>query len=153
MRIPRREHPQQVPLPVPGELGLFTVDGTWGTISPLQLAGGVRTVGELEVLEQIDAGLPLLDTRLEHFFLGGTIEGARNVPHGQIEEAIGSLSDDVPTVFFCNGPQCAATPAAVRALLAAGHPASLILFYRGSIHDWVTLGLPLTCTQLPPEDP
>jgi hypothetical protein len=28
-------------------------------------------------------------------------------------------------------------------LLEEGHPADSILFYRGGIHDWVTLGLPL----------
>jgi hypothetical protein len=46
-------------------------------------------------------------------------------------------------VLFCNGPQCTATPRAVAALLAAGHPATSLLYYRGGIHDWVTLGLPL----------
>lgn len=29
------------------------------------------------------------------------------------------------------------------ALLSAGHPAAALLYYRGGIHDWVTLGLPL----------
>jgi len=132
-----------VPRPVPGERGLYTVDSTWGTITPLQLADGVRTVGELEVIEHVEAGLPLIDTRLEHFFAAGSIPGARNMPHGSIADAIGSLDRDVAAVFFCNGPQCAATPDAIRALLAAGHPPASILFYRGGIHDWVTLGLPL----------
>ena len=59
-------------------------------------------------------------------------------------QEIGTLDRDVPAVFFCNGPQCAATPDAIRELLAAGHPASSILFYRGGIHDWMTLGLPVT---------
>jgi rhodanese-related sulfurtransferase len=48
----------------------------------------------------------------------------------------------VPAVFFCNGPLCSATPAMVRALLGAGHPATAILYYRGGMHDWITLGLP-----------
>ena len=43
-----------VPVAVPGEPGLFTVDGTWGTITPFTLDGGVVTVGELEVIEQGD---------------------------------------------------------------------------------------------------
>jgi len=132
-----------VPRPVRGEPGLYTVDSTWGTITPLQLADGVRTVGELEVIEHAEAGLPLIDTRLEHFFAAGSIPGARNIPHGAITEAVGSLHRDVAAVLFCNGPQCAATPDAIRALLAAGHPPASILFYRGGIHDWVTLGLPL----------
>lgn len=40
-------------------------------------------------------------------------------------------------------PQCTATPRAIAALLSAGHPAAALLYYRGGIHDWVTLGLPL----------
>ena len=48
-----------------------------------------------------------------------------------------------PTVVFCNGPQCPATAQAIEALLAAGWPAERLLYYRGGIHDWVTLGLPL----------
>ena len=48
-----------------------------------------------------------------------------------------------PTIVFCNGPQCPATAQAIEALLAAGWPAKRLLYYRGGIHDWVTLGLPL----------
>ncbi len=132
-----------VPRPVPNEPGLVTVDATWGTISPMQIAPGVRTVGELEVIEHIDAGLPLVDTRLACFYREGTIPSARNVPHEQIEESIISLDQELATIFFCNGPQCAATPAAIRALLAGDYPAEAIVFYRGGIHDWMTLGLPI----------
>jgi hypothetical protein len=32
----------------------------------------------------------------------------------------------------------------VAALLAAGWDSSRLRYYRGGIHDWVTLGLPLT---------
>ena len=132
-----------IPRPVPGERGLVVVDVTWGAISPMQLAPGVRTVGELEVLEHIRAGRPLIDTRLEHFFGDGTIPSARNIPHIEITEATADLDPSSSTVLFCNGPQCAATPEAVRMLLDAGCPAASLLYYRGGIHDWVTLGLPL----------
>lgn len=121
----------------------MTVDTTWGTISPMKVAEGVRTVGELEVIEHIEHGLPLIDTRLEHFYDDGTIPGARSVSHERVTESIAGLDPDVPTVFFCNGPQCAATPETIRALLSSGYPARSILYYRGGIHDWVTLGLPL----------
>jgi hypothetical protein len=43
-------------------------------------------------------------------------------------------------VFFCNGPQCAATPNAVRTLVGASYPATAILYYRGGMHDWIALG-------------
>lgn len=132
-----------VPLPAPNQPGILTVDATWGTISPMQLAPGVRTVGELEVIEHIEAGLPLVDTRLAHFYRQGTIPSAANVTHESMADSIGRFDPDLATIFFCNGPQCAATPASIHMLLAAGYPAASILYYRGGIHDWMTLGLPL----------
>jgi len=142
-RLTRRAETQMVPQPVANEPGLVTVDATWGTISPIQIAPGVRTVGELEVIEQILAGLPLVDTRQVHFYLQGTIPGARNIPSEQVEESIASLERGLRTVFFCNGPQCAATPTAIHTLLAHGYPAEAVSFYRGGMHDWITLGLPI----------
>lgn len=138
-----RARPRRVPTPVTGEPGLFVVDATWGTIAPMQLTPGVRTVGELEVMDHLRAGGEIVDTRLQAVRVGGTIPGARWIPHDDVAGELGSLDPDRPTIFFCNGPQCSATPQAIRDLLAAGHPPELILYYRGGIHDWVTLGLPL----------
>ena len=39
-RAPRRSNACMVPQPVEGQPGLFTVDATWGTISPMQIAPG-----------------------------------------------------------------------------------------------------------------
>lgn len=142
-RLARRDATCMVPQPVPDQPGILTVDATWGAIAPMHLAPGVRTVGELELIDHIAAGLPLVDTRLQHFYREGTIPGARNIPHEQLEKSICSLDPDMATVFFCNGPQCAATPDAIRTLLASGYPPETILYYRGGIHDWMTLGLPI----------
>lgn len=142
-RISRRPDAFMVPRPIPGEPGRFVVDGTWGKIAPMLIADGVRTVGELEVIEHIEAGRPVIDTRLPHFTATGTIPTARVVPHTETTDRLGEFDCDADTVLFCNGPQCAATPDAIRTLLDAGHPADRILYYRGGIHDWVTLGLPL----------
>ena len=125
------------------DAGLFTVDATWGKISPIELAPGVRTLGELEVIEHAEAGLPLVDTRLPHFVSAATIPGAVGIPHEQIVDRIDELDAETATVFFCNGPQCGATPDAITAMLEAGRPAELILYYRGGMHDWMTLGLPV----------
>ena len=132
-----------MPQPVAGEPGLLIVDATWGKITPMILAPGVATLGELELIEHITAGRPLIDTRPERLYRAGTIPGARSIPHEQLTGSIGSLDPGVSTVFFCNGPQCAATPEAIATLLAGGYPPSAILYYRGGIHDWMTLGLPL----------
>jgi len=142
-RMARRERAMMVPRQSPEEPGLVTVDATWGAITPIELAPGVRTVGELEVLERIENNGPIVDTRLAHFYRAGTIPGALNLPHDRIEAELARLDRETATVFFCNGPQCAATPDAIRTLLTLGFPAGSILFYRGGIHDWMTLGLPI----------
>jgi rhodanese-related sulfurtransferase len=48
-----------------------------------------------------------------------------------------------PIIFFCNGPQCGQSPIAIRALLDAGYPPGKMLYYRGGLHDWLALGLPV----------
>ena len=146
-RLPRREDALMLPRSVEGAPGQFIVDATWGRITPMQLAPGVRTVGELEVLAHIEAGLPLIDTRLPKYLVHGTIPRARGIPHTEIAERLGELDSEIDTILFCNGPQCAATPEAIRGLLDAGHPPERLLYYRGGIHDWVTLGLALESTR------
>ena len=142
-RLARRAHPERVPRAVEGEPGIFAVDATWGAIQPISLASGVRTVGELEVIVHLRAGRPILDCRLSEYVKRGTIPGAVNIRHGEIADRMAELNPVKPTVVFCNGPQCPATAQAIDALLAAGWPAERLLYYRGGIHDWVTLGLPL----------
>jgi rhodanese-related sulfurtransferase len=142
-RLARRSNPQRVPRAVEDEPGIFAVDATWGVIQPISLAPGVCTVGELEVIEHLRDGRPVVDCRLPVYVERGTIPGAVNVPHGEIVERIPELDPVEPIVVFCNGPQCTATAKAIDALLAVGWPADRLLYYRGGIHDWVTLGLPL----------
>jgi rhodanese-related sulfurtransferase len=108
------------------------------------LAPGVRTIGELEVLEHLRSGGILVDCRQPRYVAEGTIPGAVAIPHQDVVARREELDRNRPTVLFCNGPPCTATPRAVEALLSAGHPASALLYYRGGIHDWVTLGLPLS---------
>lgn len=122
--------------------GRFEVDATWGTVQPIELAPGVRTIGERELIEHLRAGRPVVDTRLEHFYREATIPGARWISHETILEQRNSLDPSGATVFFCNGPQCSATPDAIRTLLDAEYPARAILYYRGGMHDWLTLGYP-----------
>jgi len=133
----------RVPRTVDGEPGLVIVDATWGVIQPLTLAPGVVTVGELELVEHIRNGGALIDTRLAGYLDGGTIPTARTIPHEEIAERAAELDPTALTVVFCNGPQCPASGDAVRRLLRAGWPARALAYYRGGIHDWVTLGLPL----------
>ncbi len=142
-RVARRRPAQMTPTVLRDDPGRVLVDATWGSIQPMTAAPGVRTVGELELIEHLRAGGQLIDTRLVRFAAAGTIPGALAIAHTEIESRLDELDSDRPIAVFCNGPQCAATPDAVRRLIAAGRPAELILYYRGGIHDWVTLGLPL----------
>ena len=57
-------------------------------------------------------------------------------------ERISQLDPAQPTIFSCNGPQCAAPPAAIDTLLTSKYPPAAIRYYRGGLHDWISLGLP-----------
>ena len=80
-----------VPRPVAGEPGRFVIDATWGRIAPMTVVPGVRTVGELEVLAHIEAGLPLIDTRLARYVEAGTLPTARWLAHTDLPARSGEL--------------------------------------------------------------
>lgn len=54
----------------------------------------------------------------------------------------GELSADQVTILFCNGPQCPQSPEALAALVESGHPAEALAYYRGGMHDWISLAMP-----------
>ena len=139
-RRTRPEDPQNVPRET-GEPDLVVVDTTWGEVQPLAPVAGVDPVGELELLALLDEGALLVDTRVPDSRSGRTLPGARNVPHDQVVERQEELGPGL-AVLFCNGPQCPQTPDALRSLVAEGFPADRLRYYRGGLHDWVTLGYP-----------
>ncbi len=138
----RLQDPASVPRLVEEELDLVIVDTTWGQLQPLQCASGVITVGEIELVEQIRGGATLIDSRVPDSRGAISIPGAVNIPHNRIMERRNELDPSRLSVFFCNGPQCPQSPAAIRELLEAGYPASALAYYRGGLHDWVTLAMP-----------
>jgi len=138
----RKQDPRSVPWTLAGETDVVAVDTTWGELQPLEVAPGVRTVGELELLELVAQGAVLVDSRTDGSFGGRTLPGAVNVPHDRVLARQGELDRDGVSVLFCNGPQCPQSPDAIRQLLQDGFPVSSLAYYRGSLHDWVTLALP-----------
>jgi len=138
----RQQDPRSVPWDVTGEVDVVAVDTTWGELQPLQVAPGVRTVGELELLELVGQGALLVDSRTDGSFGGRSLPGAVSIPHDQTVARQGELDRDGISVLFCNGPQCPQSPDAITQLLADGFPASALAYYRGGLHDWVTLALP-----------
>jgi rhodanese-related sulfurtransferase len=138
----RAADPRSVPWPIEGEADLVAVDTTWGELQPLQAAPGVRTVGELELAELVDEGAVLVDCRTRGSFGGRTLPGSVLLPHDEIVDRRGELDPGRLSILFCNGPQCPQSPDAVRRLVQAGHPAEALAYYRGGMHDWVTMALP-----------
>ena len=144
--IERRKNPERspsIPQPIPGQEDMVIVDSTWGELQPFKVAEGVKTVGEVEIIEHIEKGLPIFDGRTEKYYREATLPGAKNIPYTKAAERVGELNLDQMSILFCNGPQCGQSPRAIRALLEAGYPAEKLLYYRGGMHDWMTLGLPV----------
>lgn len=138
----RGADPRSVPWPVEGEDDVVAVDTTWGEMQRLEAAAGVPTVGELELIELVEQGAVVVDCRTAGSFGGRTIPGSVNIPHTEMLDRRDELERDKVAILFCNGPQCPQSPRAIRELLEAGHPAQALAYYRGGMHDWVTLAMP-----------
>jgi len=120
---------------------------------PMQVAPGVVTVGELELLEFIKAGGKLIDSRTEEWHVDGTIPSAINMPYTEMAARLGEVgyvkgkdkkwdcSKAEKVLMFCNGPWCGQSPMAIKAMLREGYPAEKILYYRGGMQSWHVFGL------------
>lgn len=142
-RAPRSRSgaPQNVPQPT-GEPEMVTVETAWGKLQPLQPVLGIPTVGELEIADLVRAGAQLVDTRVPDSRSGVTLPGAVNIPHDQVLARKDELPSSRVHILFCNGPQCPQTPDALRLLQEDGYPLDRLAYYRGGLHDWVTLAMP-----------
>jgi rhodanese-related sulfurtransferase len=138
-RTPTRKETQMLPQPVKGDAGLVEVDTIWGKIQPMQVAEEVRTMDESELYKFMETGQQVFNGRTRDFFDVSTIPGAKNIPHTEVINRMDELDRSKHAIFFCNGPQCPQSPTAIKNLLEAGYPANKILYYRGGMHDWVTL--------------
>lgn len=143
IRTPKKDENHMIPKNLGTEPGLVEVDVTWGSIQSIKSAQQVNTVGELEVYDHHNKGLPIIDARKPGTSGSVTIPGSNNIPYDELVERMDELDENNPSIFFCNGPQCPQSSTAIRQLLDAGHSADRILYYRGGMHDWITLGLPV----------
>lgn len=138
-------------------------------VQPMQVAPGVETIGELELIEYLkraeegDSTVLVIDSRTDDWVRRGTIPGSVHIAYQrldpefaspqQIAEILqlefGAASADgiwdfggVKTlVFFCNGAWCGQSPTNIKALLGFGYPAHKIKWYRGGMQAWESLGL------------
>jgi rhodanese-related sulfurtransferase len=138
-------------------------------IQPGELAAGVATIAELEVLQYLkkmsdgDETVIVVDSRTPDWVAKGTIPGSINIPWDQLnighsdpitvqdilETHFGVKNQDgfylfdhaKTVVMFCNGPWCGQSPTNIKGLLRIGYPADKIKWYRGGMQDWEVLGL------------
>lgn len=138
-------------------------------IQPSELAPGVKTVAELEMLQALkkisdgDASMLVIDSRTPAWVEKGIIPGTVNIPwdtldigksdpavvQGILEGQLGVEKQDgfwnfdkaKTLVLFCNGSWCGQSPTTIKGLLKIGYPAHKILWYRGGMQDWQSLGL------------
>ena len=138
-------------------------------IQPGELAPGVKTIAELEVLHFLkiisdgDESMMVIDSRTSAWVAKGVIPGTVNIPWDTfnieksgpaavqkiLENQLGVQHrdgfcnfDNVKTlVMFCNGPWCGQSSTTIKDLLKIGYPAHKILWYRGGMQDWESLGL------------
>lgn len=135
-------------------------------IQPQQIAAGVKTVSELELLEFIqsklneDEGL-LIDGRLPNWNVKATIPGAISLPFTIISNnlettiakrillvfgadkdggAVWDFSDAQELLFFGNGAWGNQSSRAIKNLLELGYPPEKISWYRGGLQSWLQLG-------------
>ena len=136
-------------------------------VLPISLDPRVKTIGELELLKHIKAKDALLiDSRTPDWINGksGTIPGAVNIPWREIninkggadeitlgehmeyfgakqkEDDSWDFSDARQVIFFCNGYWCGQSPVNIKTLLGMGYPGEKILWYRGGMQSWTSLG-------------
>lgn len=138
-------------------------------IQPIELAPGVRTIGELEMLHYLkkmsdgDKSVLVVDSRTPDSVEKGSIPGAVNIPTDSLdsgktdpatvretmEKQFGAkyrngswdFSKARTLVLFCNGPWCGQSPANIKELLKLGYPAHKLIWYRGGMQDWEAMGL------------
>ncbi len=134
-------------------------------IHPIEASPGVRTIGEIELLEFLkkyatsENGL-LVDARMPEWYESETIPGSVNIPfviftklttkRGRILELLGAVKDksgkyDFTNAkelsLFCNGPWCDQSPRAIKGLIKVGYPPEKIAYYRGGMQLWKLFGL------------
>jgi rhodanese-related sulfurtransferase len=139
-------------------------------VQPMQLAPGVETIGELELLEYLkrvsrrDSSVLVIDSRdIDWLYRSGIIPGAIHLPwtrlhpkHNEpqsiaeiVELQFGAarigpmwnFENARTLVFYCNGVWCGQSPTNIKQLLAIGYPAQKLKWYRGGMQSWKNLGL------------
>ena len=138
-----------------------------GTVQPISLGNGIKTVGEIEVLKflkligESSDKYALVDTRVDGWYGELTLPHAINIPYTDIaydkffpddfeknlcklnvfeKKGILDFSKAKTIITFCNGIWCSQSAQAIEQLLILGYPSEKILWYRGGLQDWSSMG-------------
>ena len=122
-------------------------------IQPHEVAPGVQTIGELELIEFMaqETGI-VVDARTIDWHIRGTIPGSKNIPFTEIASRLDELgctknagkwdcTNAEEVCLFCNGLWCGQSPTAIRSMLKEGYPASKIRYFRNGMQGWESVGL------------
>jgi len=130
-------------------------------VQPFEVAKGIETYGELEVLDFIAKKKGLfIDARLANWYEKSAIPGAHNIPfklflsdtpkREKILKELGAeytkqgtwdFSHAKTLLLYCNGAWCGQSPTAIKALIDIGYPKKKMKYYRGGMQTWQLLGL------------
>ena len=132
-------------------------------IQPIKAAPGVRTIGEVELLDFLKRKVNkkrgvLVDLRSKEYYKKESIPGAVNIPFRVIYDpdkmekilrvlgakrlADGSLDTTQARdiAVYCHGLWCNKSAKFIRKLIELGYPPEKILYYRGGFQMWKILG-------------
>ena len=145
---------------------------TKGIIQPINFNENIKTLGELEVLEfikykssQDSDKYILVDSRPLSWYEDITIPTAFSIPYDELEademfmdeyllnlQKLGlkelqngtfDFTNAKTMVLFCNGIWCVQSSRAMQKLIDIGYPQDKIMWYRGCISSWLSVGLPV----------
>jgi len=134
-------------------------------IHPMKVAKGVKTIGEVELIDYIknyvnkNKGV-IIDARLPSWYNVETIPSAINIPFTLLENADKETIDTIfsslgakkqgngwdftnakTLIVFDNGVWCDQATRFIKSLLKIGYPASKVVYYRDGFQGWKLLGL------------
>lgn len=105
---------------------------------------GAKTVTAEDIFALMDEDLIIIDSRKEHDYKAGHIEGAVNLLNDNTNaETLAEIvpAKDAVILFYCNGPKCHRSSDATAKAVAAGY--TNVNYYYDGIADWKEQDLPL----------
>jgi len=118
---------------------------------PATLAGVTLVTAE-QARKMVDAGTPVIDTRVGNEYADAHIKGAKNVPYKEKSaKDVGFQAKDdqfdlaklpgdknAPLIFYCNGPECWKSYKASKVASDAGW--KKVQWLRGGFPEWKSKG-------------